>query len=348
MDGANGLANWWFTAGRVGGWAVFLLLALAAVAWMIYDSRSRRIPLLGWLLGAFVAVLWLLPSAVLGLIPSVRAQIAHLQQTVVYLGFIGGLVPVGVAVGYGIVHRGRKGCAQGHLYDASLDGCPECLGKAGAPQQAPPRQSPRPVQTPQATGPRPGSAQPPPPGPRPQSVPQQRHTPPAPERRAPQGPGPQQAQTAPRPPHPPTSTQRYGQQGPSSPDRYGARTQVPQRAEQGTRPAPSRVIGWLVDEKNGRRYQLKRGDTHVGRSRDNDIVFADPTVSRHHLVIRQQESRFIIHDRGSTSGTYVNGHRLEHPALLAGGETILIGETELRFAKSAASPPSTETPTRRM
>jgi pSer/pThr/pTyr-binding forkhead associated (FHA) protein len=108
------------------------------------------------------------------------------------------------------------------------------------------------------------------------------------------------------------------------------------------------VTGWLVEQKSGRRFQLKHGDTQVGRSRDNDVVFTDPTVSRHHLVIRQEESRFIIHDRGSTSGTYVNGHRLEHPALLAGGEAILIGETQLRFVKSAARRSSSETPTRRM
>jgi len=360
MDATNGLANWWFTAGRVGGWAVFLLLAMVAVGWMIYLSQSRRIPVLGWLLGTLVAGLWLLPSAVLSLVPSVRSSIAHLQQTVVYLGLIGGLVPAAAAIGFVIVHRGRQGCAQGHLYDASLDGCPECLGQAGAGQGTAPSGPRGTVETSRRAGQGQRPLQPGPPGPPRQPARQPGQPPPAvpqgqrpgaPPAHQPPPPGvrQQQGQTATHRPYPQTGTQPYGQRPtPRRPDQAEPPTEVPQRPQQAARPGASRMVGWLVHEQSGRRFKLNPGDTRVGRSRDNEVVLTDPTVSRQHLVIRHQGGRFIIHDPGSTSGTSVNGRRLKQPALLAGGETIVIGETQLRFVKSAASRPSTDSPTRRM
>jgi pSer/pThr/pTyr-binding forkhead associated (FHA) protein len=38
-----------------------------------------------------------------------------------------------------------------------------------------------------------------------------------------------------------------------------------------------------------------------------------------------------VHDLGSTNGTFVNGVRVDRPRKLAQGDTIRVGETELRF-----------------
>lgn len=128
MDATSRFFIWWFTAWNIGGWVVFFLLAVAAIAWLIYDSQTRRIPATGWLMGAILAMLLLIPSAIFGFSPRTMMEMANLQETFFYLGLIGGIVPIVVAVGYGITYQGLCGCPQGHIYDASLGECPECQG----------------------------------------------------------------------------------------------------------------------------------------------------------------------------------------------------------------------------
>jgi pSer/pThr/pTyr-binding forkhead associated (FHA) protein len=45
----------------------------------------------------------------------------------------------------------------------------------------------------------------------------------------------------------------------------------------------------------------------VGRERSNAISVEDRMLSRHHCLIRMEESEFRIRDLGSSNGTYVNG-----------------------------------------
>lgn len=46
----------------------------------------------------------------------------------------------------------------------------------------------------------------------------------------------------------------------------------------------------------------------VGRDSDNDLVINHETVSRHHAAIEWRNDRYVVHDLGSTSGTYVSYH----------------------------------------
>ena len=69
MEATSGFFQWWFTAWGIGGWVVFFLLALAAITWLIYDTQTRRIRAVGWLMGAILPALLLLPSAYVGLSP---------------------------------------------------------------------------------------------------------------------------------------------------------------------------------------------------------------------------------------------------------------------------------------
>jgi len=48
----------------------------------------------------------------------------------------------------------------------------------------------------------------------------------------------------------------------------------------------------------------------IGRAEDNDIVVADPAVSRHHAELRNAAGVYHIADLGSNNGTYVNGQRI--------------------------------------
>ena len=75
-------------------------------------------------------------------------------------------------------------------------------------------------------------------------------------------------------------------------------------------------------------YLLTKPAIVMGRGPNNDIVFADPEVSRQHTQITlESDGRFFIRDLGSTNGTFVNGHRLNRPTLLNDGDIVSLGES---------------------
>jgi predicted component of type VI protein secretion system len=93
-------------------------------------------------------------------------------------------------------------------------------------------------------------------------------------------------------------------------------------------PALDRRQALLVGE--GRRNVLGGNRVVVGRSREADIVLADPNVSRRHAELRRDESGWQVVDLGSTNGIKVNGRRVDH-AGLSPGDQITIGVTDLTF-----------------
>lgn len=69
---------------------------------------------------------------------------------------------------------------------------------------------------------------------------------------------------------------------------------------------------------------------NIGRHPDNDLILEDLRVSRHHLQIRLRQGRYLLYDRHSRSGTYVNGQRAsEH--ILSSGDVIRIGGVSLLY-----------------
>ncbi|MBN1666488.1 MAG: hypothetical protein JW862_05350, partial [Anaerolineales bacterium] len=51
-----------FYGGGIGYWFIFLLLAIAAFIFIYWDSERRKLPAIAWRIGAFVAVLLLVPA----------------------------------------------------------------------------------------------------------------------------------------------------------------------------------------------------------------------------------------------------------------------------------------------
>ncbi len=99
-------------------------------------------------------------------------------------------------------------------------------------------------------------------------------------------------------------------------------------------PARPMVNAWLIDSTTKQSHQLYVGDTRIGRSRSrNDIVVSHPTVSREHVLIREDEGHFTIYDRGAASGILLNGRRVGAPEMLAHGDIIVIGDVEFKFTK---------------
>ena len=65
----------------------------------------------------------------------------------------------------------------------------------------------------------------------------------------------------------------------------------------------------------------------LGRSPETDIVLEDPYASEFHMRLIRQDGGIVLHDLGSTNGTYVNGRRVGAPIPLSKGDAIQVGKT---------------------
>src|SRR5829696_3939940 len=81
----------------------------------------------------------------------------------------------------------------------------------------------------------------------------------------------------------------------------------------------------------GQCYELRAAATRIGRRADNDIVLADPEVSRHHAVIIDTGTSYLITDLESANGLEVQQRRIRTCATLAHGDQIRIGLTNFTF-----------------
>jgi hypothetical protein len=81
----------------------------------------------------------------------------------------------------------------------------------------------------------------------------------------------------------------------------------------------------------GKRVEVGPGGAVLGRSRDSDVVLSDPNVSRRHAEIRPRGGSWVVSDLGSTNGISFNGARVDHPQVLAPGDTIELGTTSVTF-----------------
>lgn len=84
----------------------------------------------------------------------------------------------------------------------------------------------------------------------------------------------------------------------------------------------------LVD---GHAVPLLRERLTFGKDPTNDIVIADPTVSRTHAVIELIGESYAIVDLGSRNGTSVNGERIFGHRMLHPGDEIRLGRARMIY-----------------
>lgn len=82
--------------------------------------------------------------------------------------------------------------------------------------------------------------------------------------------------------------------------------------------------------QSGCAFELTRTVSSIGRSPQCDIFLNDMTVSREHALIALTEKGYVITDRNSYNGLWVNNEAVETKVLQC-GDTIQIGTFCLIF-----------------
>jgi len=89
------------------------------------------------------------------------------------------------------------------------------------------------------------------------------------------------------------------------------------------------VVG-LQGSLVGKSFAIGSTPVTFGRGEENDVVLADPAASRLHAELRQEGDGYVLTDRRSSNGTWVNGTSVTNTHLRPGDE-ILIGDHLFRF-----------------
>jgi len=82
----------------------------------------------------------------------------------------------------------------------------------------------------------------------------------------------------------------------------------------------------------GSRYLITSEGATIGRSHESEVFLDDVTVSRSHAAVAfdDKQVRFVLTDRSSLNGTYVNGSVVEK-VILSHGDEVQVGKFHLLF-----------------
>lgn len=80
-------------------------------------------------------------------------------------------------------------------------------------------------------------------------------------------------------------------------------------------------------------YPLGRRTNVVGRDEAVPIQIVDKQVSRKHLQIRfdKENECYYALDMKSRNGTFINGSKIEEETILADGDRVRVGDTNMLF-----------------
>ena len=89
-------------------------------------------------------------------------------------------------------------------------------------------------------------------------------------------------------------------------------------------------------ELKGKRFRITRPLVHVGRSRNNDVVLPDKSVSSAHAKLQRRGNDWFVVDGDSKNGTYVDGNRVSAERKLPAACEIRFGGVNALFRALAA------------
>ncbi|HLI05088.1 MAG TPA: FHA domain-containing protein [Ktedonobacteraceae bacterium] len=108
---------------------------------------------------------------------------------------------------------------------------------------------------------------------------------------------------------------------------------------------PGRLILRSEDGEVVKEYILEKPEMTVGRLAGSDILLPkDKLASRRHATIHYEDGNYVVHDEGSSNGTFVNGQQLEGMGsrVLHDGDRLGIGEHELIYRAYGSTAPTVE------
>jgi pSer/pThr/pTyr-binding forkhead associated (FHA) protein len=107
-----------------------------------------------------------------------------------------------------------------------------------------------------------------------------------------------------------------------------------------TPPTGTSALVCIQGPHQGQRFPIVSSNFTIGRSPDNSLAEEGVLVSRHHAEIAVERGQYVLYDRDSTNGTWVNGRRVAHH-ILSSDDQIQIGPSIFVFQMAgAAAPPS--------
>jgi two-component system cell cycle response regulator len=81
----------------------------------------------------------------------------------------------------------------------------------------------------------------------------------------------------------------------------------------------------------GRKFDLTKTNTVIGRSSKADIQIDQESISRNHARVVCSDTAVMIQDMGSTNGTFVNDEQVGADFALRNGDLVKIGRTIFKF-----------------
>lgn len=93
---------------------------------------------------------------------------------------------------------------------------------------------------------------------------------------------------------------------------------------------PRLAIVVLSGSARGDEHVMSHDHLRIGKSKDNDVVLGDETVSRFHCEISREPRGFLLRDKKSTNGTLLDGAEVRE-AFLRPGAIVTVGKVELKI-----------------
>jgi pSer/pThr/pTyr-binding forkhead associated (FHA) protein len=96
-------------------------------------------------------------------------------------------------------------------------------------------------------------------------------------------------------------------------------------------PSPYQQGGFLIINKQ--MMPLVKRVTSLGRQLGNDVVFHEECLSRFHAEIIRDNNTYVLIDKNSTSGTFVNGKKIDS-CVLNSGDLIALANIYIMFVNN--------------
>jgi len=91
----------------------------------------------------------------------------------------------------------------------------------------------------------------------------------------------------------------------------------------------------LNEGLSARVYELNVEQTTIGRAEGNTFQIPETSVSSHHCEIFLRSGEVVVKDLNSTNGTFINGTAVTGESVLKFGETLRLGQVEMRLENGA-------------